>query len=107
MLFGLVFIQILLGVVTNYMRSSGKVDFFKVKGVRKAHQFLGYLMYVAYNVLLLIAWYPGDYFYGFIAWDSFWIIVWIFTKFFVSKMQRKIIDPQTIHPTCPSIGNTE
>ena len=107
MLFGLIFIQIMLGVITNSMRKSGKVDFLKVKGVRKAHQFLGYLMYITYNVLLLIAWYTTNYFYGFIAWDSFLILIWIFTKFFRSKMEKKIIDNQTIHLICPSIGNIE
>ena len=59
-LFGLVFIQIMLGSFSYIMRKSGRVDFFKVKTLRKTHQFLGYLMYIVYNVSLHIAWYPGN-----------------------------------------------
>jgi len=101
MLFALVSIQVILGMITSLMRKSGKVDFSKVKIVRKAHQFLGYLMYVVYNISLHIAWYPGKFFIAFVVWDAFWILVWVFTKFYREEMQRKVIDLQTKDFICP------
>ena len=105
MLFGLVSIQVGLGMVARQLQHGAKVDFGKIKVIRAIHRYLGYLMYIAYNVELLIAWYPGDFFNGFIAWDAFWIVVYIFLKLFIPKMERRITDTQTNNYICPSIGS--
>jgi hypothetical protein len=106
MLFGLIILQVLLGVMAYFLKRS-KMPFMPIKIIRHIHQYLGYIMYVMYNVLLLVAWYPGDFFNGFVAWDCFWFLVWIFVKFFQPGMNRKIIDSQTVNYICPSIGNVD
>ena len=105
MLFGLVAIQVGLGVVARQLQHGAKVEISKIKVLRLIHRYLGYLMYIAFNVELLIAWYGSDAFYGFIAWDSFWILVFIFVKLFIPEMQRRITDTQTNNYICPSIGS--
>ena len=105
MLFGLIVIQLILGIAAHVLKGIKKIDFLAIRAIRKSHQILGYLMYIMYNVLLLIAWYTTPFFYGFIVWDSFCIIVWALVKFFMPKMQKKVIDYQAIDWTCPNISN--
>ena len=107
MLFGLVVIQVGTGAVARELQHRANFDIKKIRILRTFHRFLGFLMYIAYNVLLLIAWYPfaKRAFYGFIAWDSFWILVFLFVKFFTPKMERKITDSQTNNYICPSVGS--
>ena len=63
-------------------------------------------MYIAYNIMLLIAWYLTTYpFYAFIFWDSFWIVIFLLVKFFMPKMEMRISDQQTINYVCPSVGS--
>ena len=105
MLFGLVVIQVGTGAVARELQHRASISINKIRILRSFHRYLGYINYIAYNVLLLIAWYPNNAFYGFIAWDSFWILVFLFVKFFTPKMERKITDPQTNNYICPSVGS--
>ena len=105
MLFGLVVIQVGLGILSRTLQHQAKVDLKKIKVLRAIHRYLGYLMWIAYNVLLLIAWYPGAAFVGFAVWDGFWLLIWAFLKIAIPSMQKRIIDTQTVNYICPSVGS--
>ena len=107
LLFGLIVLQVLLGVLTYVLKRTAQMPLTPIKIIRHCHQFLGYIMHVMYNVQVLVAWHPDSkkFFYGFLAWDLFWFVLWIFVKFFVPKMERRIIDKQTVNTVSPSIGN--
>ena len=50
MLFGLVTIQVGLGMAARQFQHGAKMDFEKIKVIRAIHRYLGFLMYIAYNV---------------------------------------------------------
>ena len=105
MIFGLVPIQLALGMAARYLQQGANTNIQTIRILRMIHRFFGYLLYITYNVLLLIQWYPEDAFYGFIAWDCFWVLVFIFCRLFIPSMQYRITDPQTNNYICPSVGS--
>ena len=56
MLFGLVVIQVGTGAVARELQHRVNFDIKKIGILRTIHRFLGFLMYITYNVLLLLAW---------------------------------------------------
>ena len=106
-LLGLIVVQVGLGMLSRLLQHKGSIDLKKIRILRACHRYLGYLMWVTYNVLLLVAWQPGypPAFVGFAVWAGFWFIMWIFLKASVPTMQKRIIDTQTVNYICPSVGS--
>lgn len=95
-LLGLVALQVTGGVLARFWQLNQLADIFKLQKVKNAHKYTGYTIAVIYKINILWSWGVNGIFIFLIIWEVCWIAVLVYLKRFYSKLQKTIIDRQTI-----------
>ena len=102
-LLGFIVIQVAGGMACKMFQNNKSIDIHKLKIMRNLHRAMGYFLAILYKILILYAWYNyiESYFTALLVWELFWIALLFEIKFGMPKMQKKVIDKQTLGFICP------
>jgi hypothetical protein len=99
-LLGLVALQATGGVLARFWQLNQLADIFKLQKIKDIHKYTGYTIGVIYKIQILWSWGVNGIFIFLIVWEICWLAALVYLKKFYPKLQKTIIDRQTVtaHP---------
>ena len=94
---GFVVLIVSSGLFTKFYRNSAFPRSVK-KGVKNFHRWFAYIIVVIFKVNVLWSWYyspPMAAFACIMAWEVLCLLIWVYLKFFIKKVEGTVVDMRT------------